>query len=257
MRDKGKKDDNKNKFMNLILSHRLEITIVLVLIPIVIFFLSIILLEGNIIDTDNSRIENTYYIAQILSSIFVISGVVVAVWQYFLTSRSQLTQINIEQIQKAIDLSEYYKDNILEKYGPIYHVYESSGILEIINSIDKNKIQEFDIAEAGELFNKNQLNELDKIQYSEKFIKAVIETYRVYNLFPETDIFEKVEKVNEDGEKEQLIRVDVTKLILSFMHNNVNSILNNMEYFATNFSHNTADDSVVYQSLHQARVKFL
>lgn len=51
MRDKGKKDDNKNKFMNLILSHRLEITIVLVLIPIVIFFLSIILLEGNIIET--------------------------------------------------------------------------------------------------------------------------------------------------------------------------------------------------------------
>lgn len=240
-----------------ILSHRLEITIVLVLIPIVIFFLSIILLEGNIIDTDNSRIENTYYIAQILSSIFVISGVVVAVWQYFLTSRSQLTQINIEQIQKAIDLSEYYKDNILEKYGPIYHVYESSGILEIINSIDKNKIQEFDIAEAGELFNKNQLNELDKIQYSEKFIKAVIETYRVYNLFPETDIFEKVEKVNEDGEKEQLIRVDVTKLILSFMHNNVNSILNNMEYFATNFSHNTADDSVVYQSLHQTYIEIV
>lgn len=257
MRDKGKKDDNKNKFMNLILSHRLEITIVLVLIPIVIFFLSIILLEGNIIDTDNSRIENTYYIAQILSSIFVISGVVVAVWQYFLTSRSQITQINIEQIQKAIDLSEYYKDNILEKYGPIYHVYESSGILEIINSIDKNKIQEFDIAEAGELFNKNQLNELDKIQYSEKFIKAVIETYRVYNLFPETDIFEKVEKVNEDGEKEQLIRVDVTKLILSFMHNNVNSILNNMEYFATNFSHNTADDSVVYQSLHQTYIEIV
>ena len=257
MRDKGKKDDNKNKFMNLILSHRLEITIVLVLIPIVIFFLSIILLEGNIIDTDNSRIENTYYIAQILSSIFVISGVVVAVWQYFLTSRSQLTQINIEQIQKAIDLSEYYKDNILEKYGPIYHVYESSGILEIINSIDKNKIQEFDIAEAGELFNKNQLNELDKIQYSEKFIKAVIETYRVYNLFPETDIFEKVETVNEDGEKEQLIRVDVTKLILSFMHNNVNSILNNMEYFATNFSHNTADDSVVYQSLHQTYIEIV
>lgn len=257
MRDKGKKDDNKNKFVNLILSHRLEITIVLVLIPIVIFFLSIILLEGNIIDTDNSRIENTYYIAQILSSIFVISGVVVAVWQYFLTSRSQLTQINIEQIQKAIDLSEYYKDNILEKYGPIYHVYESSGILEIINSIDKNKIQEFDIAEAGELFNKNQLNELDKIQYSEKFIKAVIETYRVYNLFPETDIFEKVEKVNEDGEKEQLIRVDVTKLILSFMHNNVNSILNNMEYFATNFSHNTADDSVVYQSLHQTYIEIV
>ena len=257
MRDKGKKDDNKNKFMNLILSHRLEITIVLVLIPIVIFFLSIILLEGNIIDTDNSRIENTYYIAQILSSIFVISGVVVAVWQYFLTSRSQLTQINIEQIQKAIDLSEYYKDNILEKYGPIYHVYESSGILEIINSIDKNKIQEFDIAEAGELFNKNQLNELDKIQYSEKFIKAVIETYRVYNLFPETDIFEKVEKVNEDGEKEQLIRVDLKKLILSFMHNNVNSILNNMEYFATNFSHNTADDSVVYQSLHQTYIEIV
>ncbi len=60
----------------------------------------------------NSYIETLYYTTQIISSIFVISGVVIAVWQYYLTSKSTKTEIEIQQVQRAIDLSEYYKDNI-------------------------------------------------------------------------------------------------------------------------------------------------
>jgi len=37
----------------------------------------------------------------------------------------------------------------------------------------------------------------------------------------------------------------------------VNRILNDMEYFAMNFTHGTADESVVYQSLHQTYLAFV
>jgi hypothetical protein len=35
----------------------------------------------------------------------------------------------------------------------------------------------------------------------------------------------------------------------------LNEILNNLEFFAMHFTHGTADDSVVYQSLHQSYIE--
>lgn len=41
-------------------------------------------------------------------------------------------------------------------------------------------------------------------------------------------------------------------LVSCFMNEVVAAILNNLEYFAMHFTHGTADETVVYQSLHQS-----
>lgn len=40
-------------------------------------------------------------------------------------------------------------------------------------------------------------------------------------------------------------------MFTAYISNIVNELLNNMEFFALHFSHKTADESVIYQSLHQ------
>ena len=48
-----------------------------------------------------------------------------------------------------------------------------------------------------------------------------------------------------------------SEMDFTLMSKIANSTLNNMEFFAMHFTHKTADDSVVYQSLHQTYIKFV
>ncbi|MCH5344138.1 MAG: hypothetical protein J1E64_08865 [Acetatifactor sp.] len=77
----------------------------------------------------------------------------------------------------------------------------------------------------------------------------MLEVDKIYGL--DLDI-EKNTKINIDNEKQSVeISLDGNAIIKKFMGNIVTETLNNLEYFALHFSHETADESVVYQSLHQ------
>ena len=75
-----------------------------------------------------SNIERFVISTQIVSFIFVITATVIAVWQFCLSCKSEISKNEIEKVQKAIDLAEYYKDNILSNYLIIKTVYENSDI---------------------------------------------------------------------------------------------------------------------------------
>mgnify|MGYP006922018582 FL=1 len=59
------------------------------------------------------------------------------------------------------------------------------------------------------------------------------------------------------GKKETLIKIDTKSVSVAFMSNLINLVLNNMEFFALHFKHKTADESVIYQSLHQTYISYL
>ena len=80
-------------------------------------------------------VEYLYFTSQIISSIFVSGGVLVAVWQYYLSSKKSENDLRIIQVQRAIDLSEYYKDNILTYLSAINYVFEISGVNKILDTI--------------------------------------------------------------------------------------------------------------------------
>lgn len=75
-------------------------------------------------------IEALYYSSQIVASIFVISGVIIGVWQYYLSYVDSRRNLDIVRVQKAIELAEYYKDNILCSLAPLRYIYANS-LLEI------------------------------------------------------------------------------------------------------------------------------
>lgn len=198
----------------------------------------------------SSYIETLYYTTQIMSSIFVISGVVIAVWQYYLTSKSTKTELEIQQVQRAIDLSEYYKDNILKHLPAIEYIFDETGILKILNTLKLENLNDFDKYELAELFTEEQIQKLKKIQDSDLFLKKVIEANAIYNLH--LDFWISKKQAETPFEQSYISFISDQSAIIAFLSNLVTNVLNNMEFFALHFSHKTADESVVYQSLHQS-----
>lgn len=196
-------------------------------------------------------LEMWYYSSQIIGSIFMTSGVVIAVWQYYLSSKSVKKDLEIQQVQRAIDLSEYFKDNILSYMPAIRYVFKSSGAFDILGRIDKDTIHDFDIYERDRLFKKDEIEKLKLLQESEEFYCSILAADMIYS--SNLDIA-GLEIMSEDDEDIKEIKSQFNKnsMAVAFLGNMINKVLNNLEYFALHFTHNTADESVVYQSLHGA-----
>ena len=67
--------------------------------------------------------ETLYFVSQIINCMIVALGVIFAGWQFFLSKRDSARNMDIIRVQKAIDLSQFYKDNILGKYPPVRYIF--------------------------------------------------------------------------------------------------------------------------------------
>lgn len=225
--------------------------IITILIIIVAVILSIEL--SSLLKRD--YLESLYYSAQIVSSLFVISGVVIGVWQYYLSQRSAKKNLEIIQVQRAIDMSEYYKNNILKYYPAIRYVFERSGIVDILGVLNRNSLNDFDKHELQNLISETNLNKLKEIEDSDEFCIALMEANDIYSLgFNIKSLTVIDDKITCSTIKEI---IDKAHIYVAFMSNLINEVLNNMEFFALHFKHNTADESSVYQSLHQSYLEIV
>ncbi|NBI65079.1 hypothetical protein D3Z38_19065 [Clostridiales bacterium] len=198
--------------------------------------------------TNQVALENTYYIIQITIGIIMSLGAIIAVWQYVLNARAERAKIANDQIQKAIDLSEYYKDNILIKFTALKYIFEQSDVKSIFVSIDCARMKTFNSVELKEVLSDRQCKKIKELLSLEKTAQIIVDAERIYNT--DFNIWQHIEYGDEgEGESEKLI-ID-PDIQMSIMSQFINSLLNNMEYFAMNFTHGTADDTVVYRSLHQ------
>lgn len=232
-----------------------------VLVTIILIVLSIILeVAGSLIylfstNDNNNFVEILYYSSQIMSSIFVTSGVVIAVWQYYLSCKSTKTNLEIIQVQRAIDLAEYYKDNILKYFPAIDYVFSKVGIKGIFQKIRADEMKDFDSSELNKLLAPAEIHKLQDIQFTDSFLKAVIEANDIYGLDLHFLSFET--EFQKGDKKGKVMSIDKNSLVTAFMSNLLNAVLNNLEFFALHFRHETADESVVYQSLHQSYLEFI
>lgn len=202
----------------------------------------------------NEFIEILYYSSQIISSIFVISGVVIAVWQYYLSSKSIKRDLAIQQVQRAIDLSEYYKDNILKYYPAIEYIFKQTGISEIIETLRIDQLHDFDENELKKLFSLKQIEKLKAIQSSDEFSEKTVEACLIYGL---DDIKGKAITISDNRISGSSVDKVPNSIVVAYISTITNKLLNDLEFFSLHFSHRTADKSVVYQSLHQTYLKMI
>lgn len=231
-----------------ILSHRKIITVAIISLAVILTCVSAILIN-QYKQSEFEFVELLYYTSQIISALFVISGVVIAVWQYYLSCTDSRRDIDVVCVQKAIDLSEYYKDNILSYVAPIEFIFRNTGIMDIISKIDKSQIKHFDEKELNLYLTNDDVAKLKEIQESENFFKVVIKANSLYNL----GLSKEVITMSHREQEKSVVAID-RDVLATFLGKIITRVLNNMEYFALHFTHNVADESVVYKSLHQTYI---
>ena len=196
-------------------------------------------------------LEQYYYASQIVAAIFIAVTGLAALWQYNIASKNNRITFEDLRVQRAIELTAFYKDNILRYYPAIRYVFDRCGLLEIITSISPSQMVSFDTEEMSHLLTRSQLEKIKKTQTRKEFVQAVIEADEMYQLGldPNKQVHITTEK---DGKKKVETSVNAARIVTGFISNVRDDTLNNLEYFAMAFTHNTADESVIYQSIHQS-----
>lgn len=224
--------------------------VILIIISIIFEVLSAFLFIGK----GEDFLVRLYYTSQIITNIFMTSGVVYAAWQYYLSIKNSQKSFAMKQVQKAIDLSEYYKDNIIKYMPAIIYVFKSSGAFPILESVKSEQMINFNRTELEQIFTQNDIDNLKQIQDSKSFTKAIIEANKIYGLNLNIYMKELHSEISDD-KTATMVLINEHSVIVAFMANILTMTLNNMEYFALHFRHNTADETVIYQSLHQTYLK--
>lgn len=198
------------------------------------------------------NIEFFYYACQSATAVFIVAGVIFAALQYYDSCKDSDNQWTIETTQKAIDLSNYYKDNILSKYHPIRYIYRESGIMECLDKIDVERMVDFDYNEATKICQDSMIKEMNNIFNSEDFVKALLDGDKIYNFNLRKDF-----DFGYEVEPKCLGKKDTQQLAVTFINEYVSEILNNLEYFALHFTKHTASEEAVYQSLHRSYLEIV
>ncbi len=242
--------DIRKKFLKFINKHRLIFSFIFMALALIAIFLPQYILKLPLIIQETSGIELTLYCSQIVSSVFVIAGTIVAVWQYYLSSSKRIREVEFSRVEKAIELSNYYKDNILSRYSFVKRVFEQCGITQMIEPKRKKiELREFDIYELNDIYNKDEIKKFRELPNNEKFVDAIIKLSSSHNI----DIkgYKKhIEKNKDSTEPVVKLSVNPQEIINDFFKTYIVQTLNNAEYFAMSFTHNTADESVIYQSIY-------
>lgn len=199
---------------------------------------------------EESYLESVYYAIQIISALFVIGGVVIAVWQYILTSRreNELKEEQLEEVKRvrskeAIELTQFYKDNIINKISIITKVYKETKILAILDKIKIDSMKNFDVGELNSVLSQADREEIEKIRMSKEFENVILSHADYFDI--------DLNKVSEE-DKDMVEKIVINQFkVLS------QQLLNNLEYFAISFNCKIAEEKIIYQSLHQTYIRIV
>lgn len=208
----------------------------------------------------------------IISIIACIGSIATAVSLVFLIKQTSTLRKTYEYTtdwqckEKAVELARYYKDCILLNVAYINAVLKHTGALSLLDNIKNGDIKIFTRDELTSLVGP-QINERIKEQITDLHnLSALIslrnsfkeDTHKPRNtndtlikswalLNPNFDTTDDSGGDNHKGmSAERLIDI----LYFEF-RDTISDTLNNLEYFAMNFITGVADESVVFQSLHQ------
>lgn len=241
-----------DKILDFIRNNNKKATVILTVVIVIIVCVPLCFYKLPVINSSFSRIELVEIIAQIFAALFVVVGSFVALSQYYIYRSAEKQHISDERIERALELSEYYKNNILEPYAILLDVYKKAGIYDILQK-EKRKMKNFTEEEMNEIFSNKEIEKLEKAFVSEDFLSAMVSVNEIASL--NLRGFEIQEITDGKGKTNKKIKVDISKALNDFHLNYVSKLMNNIEQFAMYFTHNIADESVVYQSLYPTYIE--
>lgn len=173
---------------------------------------------------------------QILMLFVAIISAVVALVTYLKGRKKQ-------RIEKAMELAKYYKDEFLWKYQLFtLYIEESEHSKRLLKLISEKEISDFTQEEMKEIVEKN----FQKKGYSnkEEALNKLKDTLFKCDKELLEIIFVRFEQLKEEN----------IQILEKRIFDEAISCLNNLEWFAMNFTTKLANDKCVYQSLHQTYI---
>ncbi|WP_283699295.1 DUF4760 domain-containing protein [Clostridium perfringens] len=168
-----------------------------------------------------------------------------------------------QEKQKAIELAELYAEEIIPKMSYIQKLYREIGVEEDLKNIKFQEMKFFDINEMKNLLTDEKIKAIIKKQENIK-IEQLIECSQALECteskLNDFSIFRQIQQFNEEvaatsNQDKRRIKLlaNIKEMYYKNEYTNVlTKILNQLEYFSMYFNTGVADESVVYQSLHQS-----
>ena len=205
-------------------------------------------------------IENIKWteMATILSMCFV-------AWQTLLLRKTYQYNCDWQGKEKAAELAAEYKDSILPSIGYIGAVLKGTGTMDVLRDIHADNIDQFNQTELFRLTSRIT-EEVNKVRENRDMIGLLLANRtrfgQIYNKrlhsISEALIdkwYRARDKVKDrDGNEVQITQGEERALLDALWYEYgsiVSDTLNNLEYFAMHFVSGVADDTVIFQSLHQ------
>ena len=208
------------------------------------------------IPSENAKknLDSLVKAAQVSSFLFIVISSIIAVWQYHISCKQVIIKNDTEKVQKSIELMEYYKDNVLDKSATIKFIFNNSNITKITEKINKCKIRDFNMTEVEDLLSKNDIEAIKKIEDGDGYFLSILMANEAYSLNLPGIQYDFIHN-KDDNSTVEINKVNKKKVINAFLSNYISKTLNNLELFSMYFTHNIADESVIYQSAHQTFIE--
>lgn len=168
-----------------------------------------------------------------------------------------------QEQQKAIELAELYAEEIIPKMSYIQKLYRKIGIEYDLKNIKFHEMKFFDRSEMENLLTDEKIETIISKQDNIK-IEHLIECSQALECteskLNDFSIFRQLQQLseevaataNQDRRKIEVL-ANTKEMYYKYEYDNVlTKILNQLEYFSMYFNTGVADESVVYQSLHQS-----
>lgn len=188
---------------------------------------------------------------QIITNIFLIVGGIIAVWQYLSSKHNETYHYNKDQIHLAIEIAEYYKENVIWYSRDLKNIVGNIGLFDVSEDIKLEDIQYFDVAEIKEVYTKKQLKKIKETRAKYNIDKYVEEQSISYRAMTQKEAASRLNDnlvidshTSESEQKTREVGNQYTELMFK--------ISNNLEVFSMYFVHGVADESVIYQPLHMS-----
>lgn len=187
----------------------------------------------------------------IISAILLAGSLAFVGYQSYLMRKAYRNPLHADRIKRAIELAEYYRVEILPNTTFIATLFSILKINERIKNIKEiNAPLYFTSTESAQLIGQDVIDEVMNI-----VCHPDIMALSLVNGIQKTDIrvireneyFLELAQDEDSTQFETYVAIKESELSLK-----IEGVLNKLEYFSMNFVSGVADESVIYQSIHQS-----
>ena len=227
---KKSKDYEPSKFLRIITQNKKLVSTVIIFLYIAFIILMYFMCKKDLQDTS--------FVSEIISGIFVVGGLVVSVLQYTASCVENTILRDQEKKIKAAEMANQFQAEMIPLLNTLTGAYKHSGLDKtVLNKLENSELIMFDKEEVDKIMLDTQ------IDVSKALVLLCVGYLFDNGIVSKNDIDKDNGNLHVSEENRVLAENEISTCI--------NKLSNKLEYFGICFNSGIADEDTVYQSLHR------